>query len=683
MIDDAARRGGRDAPGATARPRGDGSASSGRSRRSTCSTRTAGAEPGDVRPAARRTGRRPSRRGRPASRGSGSPEHERRDVGRRGRTGRDPPRAVAGGDEQRRRRPAPARPAGARRARAAARTPAGRGWAWRRSRAGSARRPARSRALVVARVRLERQERRPERRPAVRGHEAEARSRRPRPPPARRRARSRRRRRPPRGRAVGGAAEPELDDHAPERQDRAPGPGRVDDRGGPRARPSRPRRPARTIAVAGVARQRRRPPHGRPARAHAVRGSARLGGPRARRTPAPRRPARPGSRCRGGRRARPSARPGSSRRRSSGPTYAARNVGVGRRDRRAPAPGAASSSQPSVRIPPGAVGEAERALRRVGREPSAGPRRRARGSARGSRGTARRGPGRPGYHTAPELRPDAPAAISRRSYSSTLSAAPGELGGERRADDAAADDRDVGRRSRAATLAASGDAAPAAISAQLARPGGRPRPPCCSGSARCGARPRARGPAARSARPRRSCPTRSRSPARPARPRPPRARHAVERHGRGRRPLLEPRPVGDAPQPQARDRRRGRRAAARTAASRRPGSRPSPRAPRSRRPVMPGNAARERGAEPAPHLGDVLDRRERPGDPLVVQRPGLEPVVGRQELVGRQRVEDVAAPVQDADVRARRTCRRSRRGSRCRRPGRRSGRWGAAWTAST
>ena len=70
----------------------------------------------------------------------------------------------------------------------------------------------------------------------------------------------------------------------------------------------------------------------------------------------------------------------------------------------------------------------------------------------------------------------------------------------------------------------------------------------------------------------------------------------------------------------------------------------------SRRPVIPGNCAGERRPEPPPDLGDVLDRRERPGDPLVVEGPGLEPVVGRQQLVGRQRVEHVGTAVEHADV---------------------------------
>ena len=53
-----------------------------------------------------------------------------------------------------------------------------------------------------------------------------------------------------------------------------------------------------------------------------------------------------------------------------------------------------------------------------------------------------------------------------------------------------------------------------------------------------------------------------------------------------------------------------------------------------------------------PTVGDVLDRRERPGDPLVVERPGLEPVVGGHAACrsaarrGRSR-----AAVEHADVR--------------------------------
>ena len=66
---------------------------------------------------------------------------------------------------------------------------------------------------------------------------------------------------------------------------------------------------------------------------------------------------------------------------------------------------------------------------------------------------------------------------------------------------------------------------------------------------------------------------------------------------------------------------------------------------------MPGERARVRRAVALPHLGDVLDRREGPGDPLVVERPGLEPVAGRPELVRRQRVERLGPPVQHADVR--------------------------------
>ena len=67
---------------------------------------------------------------------------------------------------------------------------------------------------------------------------------------------------------------------------------------------------------------------------------------------------------------------------------------------------------------------------------------------------------------------------------------------------------------------------------------------------------------------------------------------------------------------------------------------------------MPGNRPANDAPNRAPHLGDVLDRRERAGDPLVVQGPGLEPVVGRQELVRRQRVEDLGPPVEHAGVRA-------------------------------
>ena len=61
-----------------------------------------------------------------------------------------------------------------------------------------------------------------------------------------------------------------------------------------------------------------------------------------------------------------------------------------------------------------------------------------------------------------------------------------------------------------------------------------------------------------------------------------------------------------------------------------------------------------------------------PARPSKLRGAGLEPVVGRPELVRRQRVEDVGPAVEDAARAARRTCRSSRRGSRCRRPGRRS-----------
>ena len=78
---------------------------------------------------------------------------------------------------------------------------------------------------------------------------------------------------------------------------------------------------------------------------------------------------------------------------------------------------------------------------------------------------------------------------------------------------------------------------------------------------------------------------------------------------------------------------------------------------------MPGDAAAPRREAPAaappyrsPSVGEVLDRGGRPGDALEVARPGLEPVGAGPDLVGRQRLEDLAPPVQRAERAARRTC---------------------------
>ena len=196
-------------------------------------------------------------------------------------------------------------------------------------------------SFVVARVRLERQERRPERRPAVRGHEAEA-------------DRAVLRVREPavgldRGVDAGlledmgrRRLEPELDDHAPVRQDRAPGPGRVDDRGGPR--PGRhDHGPRAHDAVAGV---------------HGNGGARRTDDPRAHPRPDPGAPAdrergeRPAG---GGRRdgeadVEPDGRPGPRRGRArAGAGRPARRTRRGRRGcpRRSPRPAPGASPGPS------------------------------------------------------------------------------------------------------------------------------------------------------------------------------------------------------------------------------------------------------------------------------------------------------------------------------------------------
>jgi hypothetical protein len=64
-----------------------------------------------------------------------------------------------------------------------------------------------------------------------------------------------------------------------------------------------------------------------------------------------------------------------------------------------------------------------------------------------------------------------------------------------------------------------------------------------------------------------------------------------------------------------------------------------------------GERGLERAAEPPPDLGKVLDGGQGPGDPLVVEGAGLEPVVRRAQLVRRERVEHLAPAVQHAHVR--------------------------------
>ena len=141
---------------------------------------------------------------------------------------------------------------------------------------------------------------------------------------------------------------------------------------------------------------------------------------------------------------RPSARPGSSRPRSSGPTYAAWKVGVALGDR--------CGLRPEPRLVPaegedpgGLVGEAEVAFRRPGRELGS--------DLLGEPAVA--GEGLQVQHAEDRVRwiPDRAGVASRRARGDLVSleqldadAPPGELGGERRADDAAPDDRDVGSR---------------------------------------------------------------------------------------------------------------------------------------------------------------------------------------------------------------------------------------------
>ena len=219
-------------------------------------------------------------------------------------------------------------------------------------------------------------------------------------------------------------------------------PDRVDDRGGPR--PGRHDHGARAHdAAAGVdgdggagARTTRAPPSPSRIRAprrtasaanarHAAAGAT--GKPMSRRTPA-----------------RPSARPGSSRRRSSGPTYVARKSGLPVGDRR--------GLRPEPRLVPaegedpgGLVGEAEVAFRRPGRE--LGP------DLVGEPAVAREGLEVQRAQDRVRRIPDRAGVASRRARGDLVSleqldadATPRELGGERRADDAAPDDRDVGRR---------------------------------------------------------------------------------------------------------------------------------------------------------------------------------------------------------------------------------------------
>ena len=287
-----------------------------------------------------------------------------------------------------------------------------------------------------------------------------------------------------------GAASPsvELHDHAPQRADRAPAAGRIDDARAPRAGRHddgrrRLERPVDADAGHAAARRARRSPP-------RLRGWSRHVPSRGHRAPSSRTPGPPGSRCRSGsrrgrRRARARAAAGRPHRRTS-----VRAPGSTRRRGRRPTGAHPRPSRARGSARP--LAEPERALGRVGRErlgelvgeravarerrPVERPEDRVRGIPHG----ARVAPGRARRQGRPLVQGDADAA-------------PGELGRERRADDPAADDRDVARGHGAARLSRPRPAR----SPGARRAAGRPRRRCCSGSARSGARPRARGPAAR------------------------------------------------------------------------------------------------------------------------------------------------------------------------------------------
>ena len=114
--------------------------------------------------------------------------------------------------------------------------------------------------------------------------------------------------------------------------------------------------------------------------------------------------------------------------------------------RRGAAPAATPRRSPSSRIPAGSSGRRKARSGRRGGELGRDLVGEGRDTGRATRGTAPRGSGSDGYQTTPELRPDAPAAIAARSSSVTRAPRPARLRRERRADDPAADDRDVGRR---------------------------------------------------------------------------------------------------------------------------------------------------------------------------------------------------------------------------------------------
>ena len=67
-------------------------------------------------------------------------------------------------------------------------------------------------------------------------------------------------------------------------------------------------------------------------------------------------------------------------------------------------------------------------------------------------------------------------------------------------------------------------------------------------------------------------------------------------------------------------------------------------------PLTPARARRG-AAEPAPEIGEVLDRRDRARGALEVARARLEAVARRPDLVRRQAVEDLAPPVHRPEVR--------------------------------
>ena len=373
----------------------------------------------------------------------------------------------------------------------------------------------------------------------------------------------RRRRRPTSGRSAASGARSRRSDDG-----RRPGSGRDDDRpGGYEAAVDLDADGARRASTASR-------------RIAADDDRARRAAPRAPRRPASPTPARPGSRCRAGTPTSSSASAGSrlaQRRRR--PRAPARSPGRRRsRRRRAARASPAAARRPDQQQPGRLVVEAER-VGQLGREVAI---------------QLQRPPVQPDEHgdrtdagRSPELRPDAPAAISVRSYSVTRSPACGKERRGRGPDDPAADDDDVGGSpGRDVTRPR-----PPRRSARAPRRPGRPRRPCCSGSARSGRRRRTRRGPSRSIRPGRvevAVPGRDPFAAERLGDRP--RRVALDRQRRRRRPRVEARPVGDPVEPQARDRLRGRRRGAGRGPSRRPGSRSS-RPGRARRAGRPRPAA--------------------------------------------------------------------------------------------